>query len=225
IISKLHDANNHIAVPGFYDDVVLLKDDERAELAKLDMTESKLKQESGVPGGWGETGFSLLERNVARPTMEINGLLSGWTGEGAKTVLPAKAMAKISCRLVANQNPQKIYEAVKAYVAAVTPPTVFSEVKLITAAFPAMVEIDTPEMQAAGRAYEQDWGAAPVFVRAGGTLPVVADLKGELDLSSILMNYGLPNDGAHGPDERYSLELFHRGIKTAIGFLEELSKR
>ncbi len=224
IIGKLHNPDNSIAVPGFYDDVVPLSDEEHADLAKQDISVETLKANAGVPAAWGEAAYNLRERISARPTMEINGLLSGWTGEGAKTVLPAKAMAKISCRLVANQDPYKIYELVKNYITQITPPTVHSAVRLINAGYPAMVDIHTPAMQAAVRAYERGWGAAPIYAREGGSIPVVADFKTELGIPSILMGYGLNTDGAHGPDEHFSIEMFHRGIDTAIVFLEELAK-
>lgn len=224
IISKLHNPDNSIAVPGFYDDVVTIDDTEKAEMAKQDIQESKLKEEVGVPAAWGEAGYSLRERISARPTMEINGLLSGWTGEGAKTVLPAKAMAKISCRLVANQDPRKIYDLVKAYVAQITPPGVHSELVLINVGSPVLVDINTPKMQAAAHAYERGWGAKPIFAREGGSIPVVADFKTILGMPSILMGFGLNTDGAHGPDEHFSIEMFHKGIDTVICFLEELTK-
>lgn len=224
IISKLHNPDNSIAVPGFYDDVRALTPEEREELAKQNISEETLKHDTGIPAAWGEADYTIRERVSARPTMEVNGLLSGWTGEGAKTVLPAKAMAKLSCRLVANQDPNKIYELAKAYVAQITPPTVHSELKLLSVGSPAQAELNTPEMQAAVRAYERGWGAAPIFAREGGSIPVVADLSNELGLDSILMGYGLNTDGAHGPDEHYSVEMFHRGIDTTICFLEELGK-
>jgi acetylornithine deacetylase/succinyl-diaminopimelate desuccinylase-like protein len=225
IIAKLHNPDNSVAIPGFYDDVLSLSADEKAELAKQDIAEDTIKQTTGIPASWGEQGFTLRERLGARPTLEINGLLSGWTGEGAKTVLPAKAMAKMSCRLVANQDAYKIYELVKAYIAQITPPTIHSELKLIGHPNPAaQVNIDTKEMQAAVRAYERGWGAAPIFSREGGSIPVVGDFKTELSLPSILMGYGLNTDGAHGPDEHFSTAMFYRGIDTAICFLEELAK-
>ncbi len=134
-------------------------------------------------------------------------------------------MAKISCRLVANQDAYKIYELVKAYIAQITPETVYSELKLVGHPAPAaQVNIDTQEMQAAVRAYERGWGATPIFSREGGSIPVVGDFKTELGLPSILMGYGLNTDGAHGPDEHFSVAMFHRGIDTAIVFLEELAK-
>jgi acetylornithine deacetylase/succinyl-diaminopimelate desuccinylase-like protein len=224
IIGRLHNPDNSIAVPGFYDDVVAIDDTEKTEMAKQDIPESKLKEEVGVPAAWGETGYSLRERISARPTMEINGLLSGWTGEGAKTVLPAKAMAKISCRLVSDQDPRKIYELVKAYIAQITPPGVHSELVLINVGSPVLVDINTPKMQAAARAYERGWGAKPIFAREGGSIPVVADFKNILGMPSILMGFGLNTDGAHGPDEHFSIEMFHKGIDTVIWFLEELTK-
>ncbi|MEO8397168.1 MAG: M20/M25/M40 family metallo-hydrolase, partial [Chloroflexota bacterium] len=225
IIGKLHNADNSVAVPGFYDDVRPLDAEEKAELEKQVVTDEMIKEAAGVSETWGEAGYSLVERNTARPTLEINGLLSGWTGEGAKTVLPAKAMAKISCRLVANQDPLKIYEQVKAYIAQITPSAIQSELKLLNAAYPATTDIHMPEMKAAVRAYEKVWGMSPLLARGGGTLPVIADLKTELGLSSLMMSYGGENDGAHGPDEHFPIELFHKGIDTAIVFLEEVVKK
>ena len=223
ITSKLHNPDNSIAVPGFYDDVLSLSEEERAELKKNDILESTLREVTGVPQSWGEEGYTLRERQSARPTLEVNGLLSGFTGEGEKTVLPAKAMAKISCRLVSNQNPVRIYELVRDYVTQITPPTVRSEVKLLNQGDPAIVDVHTPAMQAAVRAYERGWGTKPIFMREGGSIPVVADFRRELNIPVILMGYGLNTDGAHGPDEHFSVEMFQRGIQTAICYLEEAS--
>jgi acetylornithine deacetylase/succinyl-diaminopimelate desuccinylase-like protein len=224
IISKLHNPDNSIAVPGFYDDVLTLSQEERAELLKNDIREETLRSVTGVPQSWGEEGYTLRERQSARPTLEVNGLLSGFTGEGAKTVLPAKAMAKISCRLVANQDPIRIYELVRDYVAQITPTTVTSEVRLLNHGDPAIVDIHAPEMQAAVAAYERGWGVRPIFMREGGSIPVVADFRRELGIPVLLMGYGLNTDGAHGPDEHFSVEMFRRGIQTAICFLEEAAK-
>jgi len=224
IISKLHNADNSVAVPGFYDDVVPLTPDEREELKKTAITEEDIVSETGVPAAWGEEGFTLRERVGARPTMEVNGLLSGFTGEGSKTVLPSKAMAKISCRLVANQTPERIYELTKDYIASVTPPGVRAEVKMVDKGDPAMIERDSPEMQAAIRAFEKVWGATPIFMREGGTLPILATFRRELGIASLLMGYGLNTDGAHGPDEHYPIVLFHKGIDTNIQFLHEIAQ-
>jgi acetylornithine deacetylase/succinyl-diaminopimelate desuccinylase-like protein len=224
IISKLHNADNSIAVPGFYDDVIPMTVDERTELAKLDMDEGALRAEIGIPQSWGEAGYTLYERIGARPTMEINGFVSGFYGEGSKTVLPAKAMAKISCRLVANQTPQRIYELVKAYVASITPPGVISEVKLLNVGDPSYNDRESDEVKAAERAYEKGWGKRPIFMRTGGTLPILATFRRELGINSILLDYGLIADGAHGPDEHYDLEMYHKGIATSIAFLYEYAK-
>ncbi len=224
IIAQLHNEDNSIAVPGFYDDVVDLSAEERAELARLDESESDFQQETGAPASWGEAGYTKLERTVSRPTLEVNGLLSGFTGEGSKTVLPAKAMAKISCRLVANQNPLVIYELIKTYIEQITPPTVRTELKLINKAFPALIDTHTPAMQAAVRATESTWDRAPLLIRSGGTLPIMADLQHDLGVEPITLNFGLHTDGLHGPDEHFSLELFHRGIETTIQFYAEMVK-
>ena len=224
IISRLHNPDNSIAVPGFYDDVLALSVDERAELLKIDILEETLRSVTGIPQSWGEEGYTLRERQSARPTLEVNGLLSGFTGEGSKTVLPAKAMAKISCRLVSNQDPTRIYELVRDYVAQITPPTVRSEVKLINVGDPAIVDIHAPEVQDAVRAYERGWGAKPIYMREGGSIPVVADFRRELGLPVILMGFGLNTDGAHGPDEHFSVEMFHRGVDTSICYLDEAAK-
>jgi acetylornithine deacetylase/succinyl-diaminopimelate desuccinylase-like protein len=224
IIAKLHNADGSISVPGFYDDVLLLDDNERVELKKTDWAVADWQRISGAPQPWGEEQFTLRERVGARPTLEVNGFVSGFYGVGAKTVLPAKALAKISCRLVANQNPKRIYELIRDYVAQITPPTVRSEVRLLHTGDPAFVDIKTPAIQAAIRAYEQGWGKAPMFMREGGSIPIVADFQRELGTPVVLMGFGLNSDGAHGPNEHFDVEMYQRGIDTAIYFLEEIGK-
>ncbi len=225
ILSKMHNADNSIAVPGFYDDVLPLTPADREALARTDIPEEILRRDSGVPALWGEPGYNNREKTGARPTFEINGLYSGHIEEGAKTVLPARAMAKVSCRLVANQDTMRIYEQVRDYVASITPPTVHSEVKLLNRGEPATIPIDNPAIQAAARAYAKSWGGQPpLFLREGGSIPVVADFQRYLHTPVVMMGYGLNNDGAHGPDEHFSVEMFHRGIDTAITFLEEVSR-
>jgi acetylornithine deacetylase/succinyl-diaminopimelate desuccinylase-like protein len=223
ILARMHNADNSVAVPGFYDDVVPLSPADRENLKKTDVSEAALKADTGIPAPWGEQGYTLRERLGARPTLEINGILSGWTGEGSKTVLPAKAMAKVSCRLVANQQAEKIYALVRDYVASITPPTVTSRVVLLNKGEAALIDSSIPEMQAAFRAYRLGWGSEPVFLREGGSIPIVVDFQKVLGIPVIMMGYGLNNDGAHGPDEHYSLEMFHRGIQTAICFLNEIA--
>ena len=224
IVAALHDAEGRVTVPGFYEDVLPLADDERAELARSAPPEGQWAQEAGVTRFWGEAGYALHERIGARPTLEVNGLAGGFAGAGAKTVLPARALAKISCRLVANQTPERVYHQVREYVARLTPPAVRSDVRLIAQAYPALTRLDSPAVEAACLAYEQGWGQRPVFERGGGTLPIVADLQRELELPVVLMGFGLRSDGAHGPDESYSIEMFYRGIQTAIYFAETLGQ-
>jgi acetylornithine deacetylase/succinyl-diaminopimelate desuccinylase-like protein len=224
IVAKLHNPDGSVAVPGFYDDVFVLGADERAELAKSAPTEADWRKATGAPQPWGEPGYAIHERTGARPTLEINGIGGGFQEAGFKTVLPAKAMAKISCRLVANQQSHKIFEQIKKYLATITPPTVKVELHKHSAGEPANVDLKTPALQAAVGAYEKGWGKRPVFTREGGSIGIVADFQHELGLPVILMGYGLDDDGAHGPNEHYSIEMFHRGIDTAIYFHEEVAK-
>lgn len=224
ILTKLYNPDHSIAVPGFYDDVVPLTPDERAMLAKTDLSEAQFKQATGVPAIWGEPDFSIRERISARPTLDINGLWSGWTGPGPKTIIPAKASAKLSSRLVGNQDPEKIFQQLKQYIEALAPPTVRVKVTLLTTGKPALIPFDLPEMQAAARAYEKAWGAAPIFTRGGGSIPIVAEIADQMGIPVVMMGYGLDDDGLHAPNERYSLDMFQRGIETAIVYLEELAQ-
>jgi acetylornithine deacetylase/succinyl-diaminopimelate desuccinylase-like protein len=224
ILAKLHHPDHSIAVPGFYDDFVPLTEGERAEIAKTAMSDDQLLQATGVPAVWGEEAFTNRERVSARPTLEINGLLSGWTGPGPKTIIPATAMAKISCRLVGNQDPHKIYENLKQYIESLAPPTVKVSVSLLTTGEPALIDFTLPEMQAAARAYEKGWGATPVFTRGGGSIPIVADIYNLMKIPVVMMGYGLDTDGLHGTNEHFRIEMFQRGIETAIVYLEELAQ-
>ena len=224
ILAKLHHPDHSIAVPGFYDDVVLLTAAERAEIAKTAMSEEELLGATGVPAPWGEAAFTIRERVSARPTLEINGLLSGWTGPGPKTIIPATAMAKISCRLVGNQDPHTIYEKLNDYIESLAPPTVKVTVSLLTTGEPALIDFTLPEMQAAARAYEEGWGATPVFTRGGGSIPIVADISNLMKIPVVMMGYGLDTDGLHGTNEHFSIEMFQRGIETAIVYLDELAR-
>ncbi len=224
IIAALHHPDGSVAVPGFYDEVQLLSEDERIELQQSASPESFWREMTGVTQFWGEAAYAPHERIGARPTLEVNGFVSGFYGAGSKTVLPAKALAKISCRLVADQNPRRIFERVRDQIARLTPPTVRSETRLIAEAFPAMTELTIPAMRAASAAYEKGWGKRPLFERGGGTLPIMADFQRELNAPVVLLGFGLRGDGAHGPDEHFSVEMFHKGIDTAIYFFEEMGK-
>ncbi len=224
ILGKLYNPDNTIAVPGFYDDVVQLTDEDRAMIARAALSEEQLKANTGVAATWGDTNYSLRERVSARPTLDINGLWSGWSGPGPKTIIPAKAGAKLSSRLVGDQDPHKIYQLLKDYIESLAPPTVTVEVRLLTSGKPALISFNQPAMQAASRAYERGWGATPVFTRGGGSIPIVADIYDMMKIPVVMMGYGLDSDGLHAPNEHYSIEMFERGIETAIVYLEELAQ-
>lgn len=224
ILGKLYNPDHTIAVPGFYDAVAPLTADERAMIAKTDLSEEQLKASTGAPAVWGDKNFTIRERVSARPTLDINGMWSGWSGPGPKTIIPAKAGAKLSSRLVANQDPHTIYEQLKGYIESIAPPTVTVEVRLLTTGEPALIPYDLPEMRAASRAYEKGWGATPVFTRGGGSIPVVADFTKLLKIPVVMMGYGLDDDGLHAANESYSIEMFERGIETAIVYLDELAQ-
>lgn len=223
IIASLFNDDNTVAVEGFYDDVVALTDDEREMIARTDMSEEQLLAATGANGQWGDQRFTIKERVSARPTLDVNGIWGGYSGPGPKTIIPASAGAKLSSRLVANQDPNKIFELVKAHIEKVSPPTVTVEVRLLTVGRAALIPFDLPEMQAAARAYEKGWGHAPVFTRGGGSIPVVADITDLMKIPVVMMGYGLDTDGLHSPNEHYRIEMFERGIETAIVYLEELA--
>ena len=222
ILGQLYHPDNTIAVPGFYDDVAPLTPEERAMIAKTDLSEEQYRQSTGVPALWGDAAYTIRERISARPTLDINGMWSGWTGPGPKTIVPAKAGCKISSRLVGNQDPHKIFDLIKRFIESIAPPTVRVDVRLITTGKAALFPFDIPEMQAAARAYEKGWGATPVFTRGGGSIPVVAEIADLMGIPVVMMGYGLDDDGLHSPNERFSIEMFARGIETAIVYLEEL---
>jgi acetylornithine deacetylase/succinyl-diaminopimelate desuccinylase-like protein len=224
ILGQLYNPDNTIAVPGFYDDVAPLSDEERAMIAKTDLSAEQYQAVTGVPAVWGDQRYSIRERLAARPTLDINGLWSGWSGPGPKTIIPAKAGAKLSSRLVGNQDPHKVFALLKSRIEALTPPTVRVEVRLLTTGEAVLIPFDLPEMQAAARAYATGWGATPVFTRGGGSIPIVADIRNLMQIPVVLMGYGLDSDGLHSPNEHYSIEMFQRGIETAIVYLEELAR-
>jgi len=223
IIAKLFNDDNSIAVPGFYNDVVPLRDDEREMIARSALDEAGLKAATGAPAQWGDQQWTIQERVSARPTLDVNGLWSGYSGPGPKTIIPAVAGAKMSSRLVANQDPDKIYELVKAYIEQIAPDTVEVEVRLLTTGLPALIPYDLPAMQAAARAYKRGWGHEAIFTRGGGSIPIVADIVEMMKIPVVMMGYGLDTDGLHAPNEHYSIEMFNRGIQTAIVYLEELA--
>lgn len=223
IIAQLHDADGRVTVPGFYDDVVEADAGEREQLARInEWTEREWHDVANAPQPWGEPGYNIHERVGLRPTLEINGMIGGFTGTGFKTVLPQKAMAKISCRLVANQNPQRIVERIRDFIAQIAPPTVRVELVSLEMGAPAVVlGRETRAMQAAAKAYERGWGAAPVFERAGGSIPITYTFQDTCD-ELVIMGFGYKDGAAHGPNENIRVHSLHRGIDTAIHFLQEI---
>jgi acetylornithine deacetylase/succinyl-diaminopimelate desuccinylase-like protein len=225
ILAQMKDRGGRIKIPGFYDDVVPLQEEERKAWASLPFNEKKYKKDFGVPKVAGETGYTTLERTWARPTFEVNGLLSGFTGEGAKTVLPALAMAKVSMRLVPNQQPDKIAELFEAHLQDVAPGTVELKITRMHGGKPWMTSYDNPYVQAAGRAIEKGFGRKPVFTREGGSIPVVSTFQEELGLPSVLFGVGLPDENAHAPNEKLDAANFHGGIISSAILYDEIGKR
>jgi acetylornithine deacetylase/succinyl-diaminopimelate desuccinylase-like protein len=224
MLAQMKDRSGRIKVPGFYDDVVELRPEERSEFSRLPFNERKYRQDLGAPKLFGETGYTTLERVWARPTFEVNGLLAGFTGEGAKTVIPAVAMAKVSMRLVPDQDPRVIGDLFEAYLRKVAPKTVELTVTRMHGGKPWMTEFDNKYVRAAGRAIEQGFGASPVFNREGGSIPVVSTFQQELGLPSVLFGVGLPDENAHAPDEKLDLGNFHNGIIASAYLYREIGE-
>jgi acetylornithine deacetylase/succinyl-diaminopimelate desuccinylase-like protein len=224
MLAQMKDKSGRVKIDGFYDDVVELRPEERAEWEKLPFNEKKYRQDLGAPKLFGETGYTTLERVWARPTFEVNGLLSGFTGEGAKTVLPAVSMAKVSMRLVPNQDPDKIAQLFEAYVQKVAPKTVELKVTRMHGGKPWMTAFDNPYVQAAGRAIEQGFGQRPVFNREGGSIPVVSTFQEELGVPCVLFGVGLPDENAHAPDEKLDLGNFHGGVIASAYLYKEIGE-
>ncbi|HEX6211814.1 MAG TPA: dipeptidase [Methylomirabilota bacterium] len=224
ILAQMKDRGGRVKIPGFYDDVRPLAEEERAEWKRLPFSETKYRKDLGAPKLFGESGYSTLERVWARPTFEVNGLLSGFTGEGAKTVIPATAMAKVSMRLVPDQSPDRVADLFESYVKKVAPKTVEVKLTRMHGGKPWMASFDNPFVQAAGRAIEQGFGKAPVFNREGGSIPVVSTFQEVLGVPSVLFGIGLPDENAHAPDEKLDLGNFHNGVIAAAYLYEEIGK-
>lgn len=214
MIASLHDKDNHITIPGFYDDVQTVSDADRAELAKAPFDLEAYKKDLGVKEVWGEKGYTVPERTSIRPTMEVNGIWSGYTGEGSKTVLPSKANAKISMRLVPNQSSDKISELFRKHFETIAPPYVKVKVTAHHGGEPVLTPTDSLEFKAASKAMEDTFGKKPIPTRGGGSIPIVALFEAELGIKSMLMGFGLDSDALHSPNEKYGLFNFYKGIET-----------
>lgn len=214
MIASCHDENNHITIPGFYDDVVEATAKERELLNMAPYDEKEYMDDLGVKQLWGEKGYTTYERTGIRPTLEVNGIWGGYTGEGAKTVLPSKAYAKISARLVPNQSSHKITDILLKYFKDIAPAGVEVKTELHHGGEPYMTPIDSKGYKAASKALETTFGKAPIPVRGGGSIPICSILEKELGVKIIFMGFGLDNDNLHSPNEKYNVENYYKGIET-----------
>ncbi len=214
MIASCHDENNHITIPGFYDDIIESTDAERKKMAEAPFDLQEFKTDLGIQEEWGEKGYSTNERTGIRPTLEVNGIWGGYTGEGAKTVLPSKAFAKISCRLVPNQSSKKITQKVLAYFKQIAPPTVTVNAFEHHGGEPYITPIHSHEYQSAAKAIATTFGKEPIPVRGGGSIPICSLFEQELGVKIVFMGFGLDSDNLHSPNEKYDIVNFYKGIET-----------
>jgi acetylornithine deacetylase/succinyl-diaminopimelate desuccinylase-like protein len=224
MLSTLHDREGRVNIPGFYDDVVLPSKDERHAWARLPFDDNDAMREMGVPALSGEAGFSTIERRWVRPTCDINGLTSGYQGAGAKTIIPARASAKVSMRLVPNQDPQAIQAAFEHALRSRCPNCASLEFRQFGLARPVLTPIDSSAMKLAAAAVKTGFGAEPVFMREGGTIPVVSHIKSILGIDTLLVGFGLPDDRVHSPNEKFDLEALRNGTRSAAALYGELAR-
>jgi acetylornithine deacetylase/succinyl-diaminopimelate desuccinylase-like protein len=223
LVAGMHDEKGSITLPGFYDSVRPVSAEEHADMAKLPQDEAFYKEQTGVSELWGEPDYLPVERVGARPTLEVNGFLSGYTGEGSKTVLPAKAMAKLSCRLVPDQDPHEVHKKLLQYMEENAPKSIRWEAKLLNAAQTAITDRDMPAMKAMSEAMKSVWGIEPFFKREGGSIPIVAFLQDNIGAESILCGSGLPEDNVHAPNERLHLPTWNKSMDAIIHFFYNLN--
>lgn len=225
MIAACHDENNHITIPAFYDDVLDYSDEDRAEMAKAPFDLTEFKKDLAIAEERGEKGYSTNERTGIRPTLDVNGIWGGYTGDGAKTVLPSKAFAKISMRLVPNQNSHNISEIFTQFFESIAPKSVTVKVTAHHGGEPVLVPTNSKGYLAASKAMEETYGKKPVPTRSGGSIPIVALFKKELGLDSILFGFGLDSDGLHSPNEHYGLFNYYKGIETIPLFYKYFTEK
>ncbi len=225
MIASCHDENNHITIPGFYDDVIESSPAERAKMAEAPFDEKEFLQDLGIANVWGEKGYSTNERTGIRPTLEVNGIWGGYTGEGAKTVLPSKAFAKISCRLVPNQSSKVITEKVLNYFKSIAPDNVTVHAFEHHGGEPYITPIDSHEYQSAAKAITKTFGKAPIPVRGGGSIPICSLFEQALGLKIVFMGFGLDSDNLHSPNEKYDIVNFYKGIETIPYFHQYFAEK
>jgi succinyl-diaminopimelate desuccinylase len=224
MLSAVIDSQGRIQVPGFYDDVIPLTEREKEQFQDLNFDDQTFMRKTGVSALNGEHGYTTLQRRWSRPTFDINGLTSGYQGQGSKTVLPYRASAKFSFRLVPNQNPQRIENELQTMMARLCPPGLEMELLNRHGAPGVVLSLDSPFMQAASQAIEHGFGAKPVFIRSGGSIPIVNAFKQMLGIDTLLLGWGQDDDNLHSPNEKFSLEDFYRGIRSSAQLWTELSK-
>jgi acetylornithine deacetylase/succinyl-diaminopimelate desuccinylase-like protein len=224
MIAGLHDAHGRVAIAGFYDDVRRWSERERAFMTRTGPSDTEILRDARLHTGWGEPGFSLYERTTIRPALTINGMTGGHQGAGAKSIIPARAIAKLSFRLVPDQDPQKIGRMFRDHIQRITPSTVRSCVRTFSPIDPALVDRNHPAIQTAALAYRHGFGARPVFLRSGGSIPVVSTFQDLLGIPAVLMGFGLPGDHIHAPNEKFHLPNFHNAIATSIWYLALAAK-
>jgi len=222
LIAAMHTPEGRVTLPGFYDRVRSLSAEEHADFARLPHSEAEYIQLNGVPALWGEPEFTPAERLGARPTLEINGMISGFTGKGQKTVLPAWAMAKISCRLVPDQDPEAVHAQLKQFLTEKAPKTIRWELEMFSGAPASISDIKQPGVKALEAAFVTVWGKRPYFKREGGSIPVVGQMQSILGIESVLTGFGLPDDNLHAPNEKLHLPTWVRGIDALIHFFFNL---
>ncbi len=224
IVGGLHDADGRVNVPGFYDDVRDLSERDRAELARLPFDEEACRESIGVDELWGEVGYTTLERRGARPTLEVNGIWGGFQGEGAKTIIPAHAHAKISCRLVPDQDPDRVFALVRDRILALAPEGVRVDVTYVHGGSPSLTPTDDPGTRAAATSIRDVFGADPVYIREGGSVPVTASFESILGLPVVLLGFMPPDDHAHAPNESMRLDNYEQGTRTMTRYWEALAE-
>jgi acetylornithine deacetylase/succinyl-diaminopimelate desuccinylase-like protein len=220
LLASLRDEQGRITIPGFYDDVVELSSSERAVLSQGAATEAALLAETGAPALWGEPEYTPTERHSIRPALDVHGIKGGFIGSGQKTVIPATASAKVSMRLAPNQKAETIAQLFMEHIRRIAPPTMEVSVEKISAGDAAVVDLHAPALEAAAEAYERGFGKRPVFLREGGSIPVVGMFGSWLNMPVVMMGFGLPDDRLHAPNEKFHLPNFYRGIETAIHYFE-----
>lgn len=225
VIAQLHDSDGRIAIPNFYDRVRNWPPEERDYMTLAGRTDEQILADAKTGAGWGERGFSLYERTTVRPSLSVTGIVSGYQGAGVKAIIPSRGVAKLNFRLVPDQQPTEIEHLVRRHLQRLAPAAMDLKIRTLLKANPALIDRKHPALLAAAKAYRQGFGVAPVFLRSGGSIPVVNTFQEALDLPTVLMGFALPDDRLHGPNEKFHLPNFFRGIETSIRFLSEIGAR